>query len=276
MNKFKATKNDQGRTLLKFLEKTLNNVPKSRIEKLFRNKDIKINNKRTSNKKYIILENDEITIYGIEYEEKKYNFIEYNFEIIYEDKNILIVNKPIGIEVHGSYNSLDKQVLSYLKFKKIDSFIPTHIGRIDKITSGIMVYGKNYNTVRKMKEKINSFNKYYRLISDLKKDVDLKSYIYHNELDQKEYISQKFGKTCETYFKVLTNGEIEAQIITGRKHQIRASLEYLKKPIKGDTKYGGISAKRVFLHSYKIIFNSLEGELEYLNNKEFISLPCFN
>ena len=275
MNKFIATNNDAGRTLLKFLEGILDGVPKSRIEKAFREKEIKVNQKRIKDKKYIIQEGDDIEVYGIRYSVKTFVKVSHKFEIIFEDKNILIVNKPTNIEVHGPDNSLDMQVLSYLKFEKKDSFIPSHIGRIDKVTSGIMVYGKNYETVRQMNDNIDKFDKIYRAISSLKETQVLNAMIHHNELDKKEYVSEEFGKECSTKFTVMENGEIEAQIITGRKHQIRASLEFLNTPIKGDVKYGGAAASRVYLHSYMIIFHNLKGELEYLNNKEFKTGPYF-
>lgn len=275
MSKFIATKNDAGRSLLKYLEGTLDDVPKSRIERLFRNKDLKINGNRIKDKTYIIKEGDEIEIFGIRFGFKTFKDIKYKFDIVFEDENVLIVDKPINTEIHGPDNSLDNQVLSYLKFIKKDSFVPSHIGRIDKVTSGIVVYGKNYEAVRQMNDNIEKFDKIYRAISSLKESQVLNAKIHHNELDKKEYVSEEFGKECSSKFKVLENGEIEAQIITGRKHQIRASLEFLNASIKGDIKYGGTVAERVYLHSYMIIFKGLTGNLEYLNNKEFKTGPYF-
>ena len=227
MSKFIATKNDAGRSLLKYLEGTLDDVPKSRIERLFRNKDLKINGNRIKDKTYIIKEGDEIEIFGIRFGFKTFKDIKYKFDIVFEDENVLIVDKPINTEIHGPDNSLDNQVLSYLKFIKKDSFVPSHIGRIDKVTSGIVVYGKNYEAVRQMNDNIEKFDKIYRAISSLKESQVLNAKIHHNELDKKEFVSEEFGKECSSKFKVLENGEIEAQIITGRKHQIRASLEFL-------------------------------------------------
>lgn len=271
MNKFTATKNDEGRTLLKYLESVLNEVPKSRIERLFRNKDLKVNSKRITDKKYIVKEGDTIEVFGVRFGAKTFTKVANNLDIIYEDDNVLIVNKPINVEVHGSDKSLDMQVLSYLDFKKVDSFVPSHIGRIDKVTSGIMVYGKNYDTVRQMNDNVDKFIKIYKCKSKLKESQTLKAMIHHNELDKKEYVSEEFGKPCETIFKVNEDGIVDAQIMTGRKHQIRASLEFLKAPILGDTKYGGVAAERVYLHSYKIEFNGLDGALKYLSGREFIS-----
>jgi 23S rRNA pseudouridine955/2504/2580 synthase len=278
MNKFIATKNDEGRTILKFINSFFNDVPYSRIEKTFRNKDIKINNKRIKNKKIILKCGDIIEIYGLKLvKSHKINSIKINFKIIFEDKNILIINKPQNIIVHGEKNSINNQVLSYLKFEKKDSFTPSHIGRLDKVTSGIMVYAKNFKSLLELNNKRQFFEKYYKAISNLKKNLILKAYIFHDEKLKKEIVNlNKMGKKCQTQFITQENNLIIIKLFTGRKHQIRSSLEFLKFPIKGDTKYGGKSAKRVYLHSYKIIFNNLENDLKYLNNKIFISEPNFD
>ena len=275
MDKFIATLNDQGRTILKFLEKTLDGVPKSRIERLFRSKDVKINGKRINDKKTIINEGDEIVVYGVRFAFVERERVKHTFKVIFEDDNILVVEKPEGVVVHGEKESLDNQVLSYLKFEKQDSFTPSHIGRIDKGTSGIMLYGKNYQAVRMLNDATDHFDKYYIAISSLEEDQELKAMIFHDEENQKEAISEKFGKDCHTIFKVLGNSKVEAKIITGRKHQIRASLEFLGHPIKGDWKYDGTKAGRVYLHSHKLVLNGLEGELAYLNGKVLISKVPF-
>lgn len=271
MDKFIATINDQGRTALKFLEKILDGVPKSRIERLFRSKDVKINGKRITDKKAIINEGDEIIVYGIRFSFKEREEVKHSLDILFEDENILVVNKPHGVVVHGERDSLDNQVLSYLEFVKTDSFVPSHIGRIDKSTSGIMLYGKTYAAVRTLNENIDKFEKYYLAVSNLKESQVLDKLIHHNESEKKEVVSEKFGKRCVTEFEVLGDSLVQAKIITGRKHQIRAALEFLQAPIKGDFKYGGSSAGRVYLHSHMLILNNLTGELEYLNGKKFKS-----
>ena len=186
-----------------------------------------------------------------------------------------MINKPENFVVHGKYNSIDNQVLSYLKFKKVDSFTPSHVGRLDKLTSGIMLYAKNYNSLKELNDKKTYFEKFYIAISKLNEKFLLEAFIFHDDLKQKEFISQKKGKSCKTSFIPVEDNKVLIQTYSGRKHQIRASLEYLKFPIKGDTKYGGTSARRLYLHSNKLILNNLEGHLNYLNKKEFISKPDF-
>lgn len=268
MNNFIATKNDEGRTLLKYLEKTLIGVPKSKIERIFRNKDIVLNGKRVTDKKIIINEGDALTIYGVRFSDTGRVKVPINFDVIFEDDNILVINKPINIDVHGSTNSLDNQVLSYLKFVKKDSFTPSHVGRLDKVTSGIMIYGKNYHSLRELKEKQKYFTKIYLAKTQLKKNIYFTGMIMHDEQNHKETISENEGKHVEADFKLLENHDVEIRLITGRKHQIRAILENLKSPILGDVKYGGKKSNRVYLHCRQIVFNGLENNLEYLNGKK--------
>lgn len=276
MNKFIATKNDAGRTILKFLISIFKNISHHKIEKLFRKKNIKINDQKINDKKIILKENDIIKIYGLNLEEfNNFKKIDVYFKVIYEDENILVINKPENFLVHGKYNSIDNQVLTYLNFKKIDSFTPSHVGRLDKVTSGIILYAKNYSSLKELNDKKDYFEKFYIAISNLNKEILLESFIFHDDLKQKEFINKEKGKKCKTKFIPLKDNKVLIQIFTGRKHQIRASLEYLNFPIKGDTKYGGFKAKRVYLHANKIILNNLEGNLTYLNNKEFISKPDF-
>ena len=276
MNTFTATKNDEGRTLLKYLSICLQDVPKSKIESLFRKKDIKVNGKRINDKQYIVKEGDEISVYGVRFSEFSgiATEAEVKFTVIYEDDNILVVDKPINVSIHGDKNSLDNQVFSYLNFVQTDSFKPSHVGRIDKETSGLVLYGKNYRILRELNDKVNDFIKIYKLKSDIKEDKHVKAQIHHNEKDKKEYISDRFGKDTETIIKV-KGEEIEAQIITGRKHQIRATMEFLGFPIHGDIRYGGKPSDRLYLHSWKLILRGLSKDFDYLNDQEFISNTYF-
>ncbi|MGL5617473.1 MAG: pseudouridine synthase [Metamycoplasmataceae bacterium] len=274
--KLKATKNDEGRTCFKYVIKVLDNVPISRIEKLFRKKDIKINDLRISSKDYIIKEDDRIWIYGLDESYKENELIEQiiTFEKIFEDDNILVINKPINIAVHGEPNCLDLQVLSFLGYQKIDSFKPSHIGRLDKSTSGLIIYAKNYSTLVQMNKKTNNFEKYYVMKSDF--PFEKQHFIFYANYDKKnkryKLTNELPGEKMETLF--FTQGNCKyARIITGKKHQIRITLQHLGYPIKGDRRYGGDYGKRVFLHSNKIVFHNLDNGLEYLNGTMFVSQP---
>ncbi|QCZ36663.1 RluA family pseudouridine synthase [Mycoplasma nasistruthionis] len=290
MIQIKATHNDANRNIYKVLQNYLPNLPKSKLEQLFRKNEIKINNIRKIAKTHIINQNDEIVVYGIDSfelvtnQQTELKKVSQQFTVIYEDDNILLVNKPNGVEVHGEENSLDNQVLSYLKFKSQDSFKPSHVGRLDKETSGLIVYGKNYATLNYLNQNWDKVIKRYLFQNDL----DLSAYSVKNPLVVKGYISKdeakkrmKFSpkqsensKLAITQFYSDKNKKV-AQLVTGRKHQIRVSLRFLNKPIHGDKKYQGAKANRLMLHCYQIKFTEFTGGLKYLNNLEFYSLPKF-
>ncbi|MFV8471590.1 pseudouridine synthase family protein [Mycoplasma sp. B6188] len=289
MLEIKATKNDAGRSVFKVISKYCSTLPLSRIEKIFRKKDIKINNERKITKNQIINEGDLISIYGIledsaEFKEAEVNTAKPNFKVLYEDENILIIDKPTGVEVHGEDNCLDNQVLTYLNFKPVDSFKPSHIGRLDKETSGIILYGKNYQTVSYFNDHSDSLIKKYTFWSNINLEkytsanpLEITLYSAKDEPNKRMKVSPKKiqnGKITTTLF-YMEDGKKVAQLVTGRKHQIRVTLKYLGYPIYGDRKYHGPNAKRLQLHSYSLKFQNITGDLKYLNNYEVFSLPNF-
>lgn len=272
---FQASANDENRTIFKFLVKVLNNIPISKIEKLFRKKDIKLNNKRISDKGIFLKENDLIEIYGIsDFRKKTYFSSEINFKINYEDENILIVEKPVNVVIHSENNCLDFQVLSYLKYEQKDSFKPSHVGRIDKGTSGLIIYAKNYKSLVELNKKISFFDKYYLLKSDYQFNKKHLILYYYKDLKTEKIFLDENPKTdwkkMETIFYKEKNIRY-AKLLSGKKHQIRLSLMYLGYPIYGDRKYKGKPDKRLYLHSYKIVFKKLNAPLNYLNGQIFIS-----
>lgn len=278
--KFNATKNDQGRTAFKLLVKYFDNVPVSRIERVFRQKDIKINGIRNINKNYAIQENDLVEVYGLSDLKNNESKINKNIKIlfhpIYEDENILLIHKPEKIAIHSEENCIDEQVLSYLKFKKVDSFVPSHVGRLDKETSGIMLYAKNYETLQYLNENIKNIEKTYIFKSDFNNDnLTVEGYIYHDNIKQKMKISKGFVENSKKFTTKLfmIKDRKFAKIITGRKHQIRATLSYLGYPIYGDHKYGGKKFNRLMLHAYSIKFRNMTGKFEYLNEHEYLKEP---
>lgn len=278
MHKFVAHKNDGGRKLIKYISSLFKDLPESRIYKLLRQKCVKINGKRITDSNHIINEGDEVVIYGIKEQATIYIYdvgLQLDSKIIYEDDNILIINKKAGKVVHGELLCLDNQVLSYLKFKQNSSFKPSHVGRLDKWTSGLIVYAKNYKALRELNDKIGFFDKIYTLKSDYNGgDNVVSAYIHHDEKMQKMIVTKNPAGLNNQIVKTkiyVDSNKLYAQLLTGRKHQIRATMEYLGYPIYGDIKYGWRKKtnKRIYLHSYKLGFNNLSSLLEYLNGREF-------
>ena len=293
-------------TVCKFVKKYLNEAPLSFIEKLFRIKDVKINGKRV-NKNVIIHEGDIIQIYVSDQQLSEFNkpvditLIKNMPNIIYEDENILVCSKPKGLLVHGDERekrmTLSNMVLSYLYQKgeynpRLQSgFVPGPAHRIDRNTSGIVIFGKNIKSLQALEDMFkerSSLHKYYlalvcgTLTTGGKIDLPL----FKDEQEgivMVKPVSQG-GKEALTEFEVKENFKyytlVEASLITGRTHQIRVHFQGIKHPLVGDGKYGNIQTNRIFekkfkykgqfLHAYKMKFDEVEGVLSYLSNKEFV------
>lgn len=269
--KYIAKENDENRTILKVLERILHDVPKSRIQKAIRKNDIKINNKRIKDSIFKVRCNDQIEIFGIVSQKKEFKPIKYDLKIIFEDENILIVNKKNNILMHGGDDSLDNQVLSYLNFKYHDSFVPTHFGRLDGVASGLVIYAKNYKSQQSLINSRDEIEKIYQIKSDIPNPGEFTIYLERDLNKNKMRIaSDNGGQIAIT--KVFFDGNKKfVKISTGRKHQIRATLSHLNFPIYGDKLYGGKKDGRVFLHCQNIKFKNINGNLSYLSNSEFYS-----
>lgn len=301
MREITVCKNDSNQRMDRFLNKYLPKAPKSLIQKYIRQKKIKLNKKRTKPDD-IIFEGDKIQFYIYEevlseYEEDKKNLIlENNLDIIYEDKNIILMNKPAGKLSHAAAksdygNNLVDEMISYLISKeeyvpRIEkSFIPAISNRLDRNTSGIIIGCKNKNSLNNMNKAIANGNveKYYLTIA--KGYLKDKKVVANLDRANNRTVVSKKGKESISEFKNLKYEKgfslVEVNLITGRTHQIRSHLNSIKHPIIGDGKYGEGGVNREFrekygvnrqlLHAYKIILNGFDGELSYLNGKTFIS-----
>ncbi|WP_337896131.1 RluA family pseudouridine synthase [Mesomycoplasma ovipneumoniae] len=278
MIEFSVSENQVGQKLIQLVKKLLLNFNYNEIQKLFRNKKIKVNNKPES-QKYLLTLGDRVLIFNSKKEvqnQKKLPKIKANLNIIYQDSNVLIVEKPKDLQVHGGDRNLDLAVWNYLKIEKTDVFMPSHVGRLDKKTSGIILYGLNYKSVVELNKKQKFFEKIYAFESKikLKKPIKTDLFIRKNDLNKKmEVCKNQVG--CQlistTFFS--KNNRNFAILHTGKKHQIRVTLSHLGFPIFGDEKYNGEPKNRLFLHSFSLKFNNLDGFLSYLNGKKFVSKP---
>lgn len=292
MIKLVVSKNDSNQTLINFLKKTFSSAPLSQIYHLFYKKKIKVNEKRVTNFKYLVQENDVIYLYDNKLiVANKSEIVNPNLqpEIIYQDQNIIIVVKDHGITIHSpSSQSLDNIVRYYLSQTQPElfnsqTFTISHLYRLDKLTKGLVVYPKTKIVQQNLiQAQLNSdiIKKYLAVCQgNLKATMTLSGFIYHDEEQEKMIFSKTsvaYAKSCQTIIKPLKtlNGFtlIECQLITGRKHQIRASLSYLKLPIVGDQKYGSNyqMPKQIMLFAYYLSFQNLVAPLAYLNKKIII------
>ena len=300
--------NEAGQRLDKFLRKLLKDVPLSKIFKALRKGDVRVNGKKQK-ENYTLQVEDVVEIKYIQSTKEKpeEKFIKVNasgMKITYEDSNILIVEKWPNILVHpdekGKEPSLTDYVLSYLNAKgdyipeNELTFTPAPCNRLDRNTSGIVIFGKNFESLRTVNELIREGNveKYYNaLVKGKIKDGLYKGYILKNEdANISKIYEEEVPNSKEIAMEVKTlktNGAysfLEIDLITGRSHQIRAHLSHLGTPIIGDNKYGdrklnsffankfGLDCQ--FLYAYKLIFRDTKDKLSYLNNKTITeSLP---
>lgn len=297
-------KNDSGQRLDKYLSKAYGNLPISLMYKYIRTKRIKVNGKRTD-AAYKLAEGDTVTLYInddlLRPSKPKFEFTSAPavIDAVYEDKNILLVNKPEGVSVHpdnGEYrDTLIWRIQHYL-YKKGEydplaenSFKPALANRIDRNTCGIVIAAKNAAALRILNEKIKAreLDKRYLCVvhGKMPKSSDtLTGYLEKDEENNIVTVSKRMrenSKTIKTQYTVLKERDglslLEVRLLTGRTHQIRAHLAAIGHPLLGDGKYGVNKADRKlgFVHqalcSYKLKFDfkTDAGELEYLNGREF-------
>ena len=305
MKEYTINKNDSGQRLDKYITKSFPLLPQSLMYKYIRSKRIKVNGKR-SEISYRLCENDVVTLYindeFLEPVKPKYDFLNAgkSIKIVYEDANILLIDKPAGILSHpdeGNYtDTAITRIKRYLYEKgEFDpenemSFAPALVNRIDRNTCGIIIAAKNAESLRILNEKLKNreIHKFYLCVAigKLKNNEGIiKGYLEKNEKQNKVYISEKSNdktKSIATKYNVLDYkgglSLVEVELLTGRTHQIRASFSHLGNPLLGDGKYGTNAQnkqfggyKKQFLYSYKLAFDfeSDAGILNYLNGKSF-------
>ena len=306
MKTLRITKQEEGQTIYKFIKKHLHGAPLSFVEKLFRLKDVKVNKKRVD-KSFVISCDDLVEIYlnDQQYDEFTSQKEEVKLtqmpNVVYEDENILIVNKPSGLLVHGDKNekriTLTNMVLSYLNVKgeytfNSNMFTPSLAHRIDRNTSGLVVFGKNIKALQALEDIFKDHTRinkhYYALVKGHPANegiIDKPLFKDEEKSIVKVMDINKGGKRAITKYKVKETFDyyslVDVCLLTGRTHQIRVHFASINHPLLGDSKYGDFALNKQFLkdfnyqnqflHAYKLEFTQIDGFLSYLSNKMFVS-----
>jgi 23S rRNA pseudouridine955/2504/2580 synthase len=306
------TADEAGRRLDRYLKKYLKSAPLSFIYKAIR-KDVKVNGKRAGVD--LILEaGDEVQLFLSEdkidefRQKKEGTKAKKQFEIVYENEQILVVSKPFGLLTHGSKdekkNTLSNQVISYLI--ETGSYVPSRnttwapapVNRLDRNTTGLVIFGKTLPALREMTALIRKspeeggIEKYYLTVvkGRLRGEIFLDSKMIKDEKTNTIKVlsaDATEGLSMKTKVTPLDTGRdyslVLVKLITGRTHQIRAHLASIGHPVIGDRKYGNpavnaemtrrFSLTTQLLHAYRVEIVRAYGVVETLTGKAFKAVP---
>ena len=300
MRDIRITDNEAGQRLDRFLRKLLKDESLKDIYKYIRKGIIKVNGKKAK-ENYRIQIDDIITLYNIDIDTKKTyreSFKEIN--IVYEDDNLIIVNKPSGLLSHpespDDNDTLIQRVTGHILKSGIENYSPTFspalCNRLDRNTSGLVIAAKNYDTLKNINEMIRDgglIKHYLCIVKGIPEDKgEIKSIIRKDKrkrLAILEATGEMDGKEARTkYEKLRDNGEfslLNVELITGKFHQIRVHLSSLGHPIIGDGKYGdkninsffdkNFGLKHQFLIAHSLYFKDPHSSLKYLKGKRWNS-----
>lgn len=268
----KAEKSDAGQRIDKFLSDNIGNTTRSAVQNLIDKDKITVNNKIVS-KNYKLREGDIISVEIPDPENLDVTAENIPLDIVYEDDDLLIVNKPKGMVVHPAHGNYTGTLVNALLYHCKDSLSgingvirPGIVHRIDKNTSGLLIVAKNDISHVRLSEQIkaHSFTREYEAIAcgyfkDKSGTVDAPIGRHHTDR-KKMCVTYENSKNAVTHYEVIKQyggyAHLRLRLETGRTHQIRVHLSYINHPVLGDDVYGkpykGIDGQ--CLHARKIGF----------------------
>ncbi|MGN0335011.1 MAG: RluA family pseudouridine synthase [Lachnospiraceae bacterium] len=294
-------KNDENQRLDKYLKKYLKEAPGSFIYKMLRKKNIILNGKKADGTEKL-RESDEIRLFLAEETIEKFqggaaqamqDYPEKKLEILYEDDDLLLLNKPAGELSQKAQEkdcSMNEYALGYLKAKgevtveSLKVFKPSVCNRLDRNTSGILIVAKTYQAAREFADALQkrTLRKFYRCIvrGELREARQLDGYLRKDEKTNQVRILKEPAEGASeihTAYRPISHFHgmtlLEVHLITGRTHQIRAHLSSIGHPILGDLKYGDKKYNEKYhqhfqlLHAYRLELDGFQGAFEKYNGK---------
>lgn len=318
MKEINVGNNEAGKRFDKLLLKYLDKAPSSFIYKMLRKKNITLNDKKATGAEKLVL-GDNIKIYlsdetfnsfsSVREENKvdvsiqKAAKLINNLDIVYEDKDIILMNKPANVlSQKAKYDdvSINEIMLAYLlnkgalKADSLTTFKPSICNRLDRNTSGLIIGGKSLQALQYCSEALQkrTTHKYYLAFVEghITKKATIKGYLKKDSATNKVAITDHYiegAEEIETYYEPIALYKditlLKLLLVTGKPHQLRAHLASIGHGIIGDSKYGKASinkkyeelysVKHQLLHSFELEFPCTEGYFSYLNNKVFSAMP---
>ena len=303
MRQLTVHKNDENQRLDKYLKKYLKEAPGSFIYKMLRKKNIVLNGKKADGTEKLAA-GDEIKLFfaeetlekftgeAVKTESEKFP-VKKDLEILFEDENLLILNKPAGElsqKAEAKDVSMNEYALGYLQEtgaiteESLKVFKPSVCNRLDRNTSGILIVAKTYQAAREFGDALQkrTVRKFYRCIvkGEVKKAETIDGYLWKDEKTNKVQVfkeKREGASEIHTAYRPIKceNGLtlLEVHLITGRTHQIRAHLSSIGHSILGDPKYGDKKlsekwkVKYQLLHAYRLELDGFTGEFAKYNGK---------
>lgn len=245
--------------------------------KLLRNKDVRLNGEKMKENTTVFPE-DELVVFSSESIQSPEEILKKSIK--FEDDNIVVISKPVGIEIEGKNGLADK-----LKA------LPVH--RLDRNTTGLVILAKNKTAQNILTDAIKNKQISKKYYAEVVGKTDYKNFTHNAYLlkNSKDSLVKIFNKQVKGSLPITTifntiksnpsSSVVECTLVTGKTHQIRASLAFLGHAIIGDGKYGKNEDNKKFkekyqkLHSFYIGFKSLPTPLDYLSGKNFIDKPTW-
>ncbi|MDQ3094132.1 MAG: RluA family pseudouridine synthase [bacterium] len=263
-------------------------ISRSFITKLVESSKVLVNNE-SSKPGYKLRLKD---VVSIDFEPRDLNKIpDIDLPIIFEDKDMLVIDKPAGVISHSRGKFWDEpSVASFIRQKfKVSDFDANNfsersgiVHRLDRATSGVMICAKNQASLSYLQKQFSerSIDKTYIAVCEGKVEPTqaiIDAAIARNPKKPTTFIVHKLGKTAQTRYKVLEQGKnclVEFKPLTGRTHQLRVHAAFIKHPILGDAFYNGQPAPRLMLHAQSLVIKNLSGKIQKFESKvppEFLS-----